>query len=108
LAAASSDFHPRGNGGGNGHQRDRREDGGVDDQRVHNRQAPSAGVCGDRPADGLCVHVCGGTVVAIGGLVFSIYLLATRNSTELWMLFAIVSVGVLIRGFKSTTVERRL
>jgi basic amino acid/polyamine antiporter, APA family len=56
-------------------------------------------------------QVPGGIAVAIGGLVFSIYLLATRNSTELWALFAIVSVGVLIRGFKReepTAVERRL
>lgn len=45
-------------------------------------------------------RVPGGIAVAIGGLVFSIYLLATRNSTELWVLFAIVAAGVLLRGFK--------
>jgi amino acid transporter len=35
----------------------------------------------------------GGTAIAIGGLVFSVWLVATRNSTELWILFAIVAAG---------------
>ena len=45
-------------------------------------------------------HVPGGVVVAIGGLAFSVFLLATRNSTELWVLFGIIAAGVLFRGFK--------
>jgi amino acid transporter len=43
----------------------------------------------------------GGTVIAVGGLLFSLSLIATRNSTELWVLFAIIAVGVLVRGFKT-------
>jgi amino acid transporter len=43
----------------------------------------------------------GGTFIAIAGVIFSVWLLATRNSTELWLLFAIISVGVLFHGFRT-------
>jgi amino acid transporter len=53
----------------------------------------------------------GGTVIAIAGGLFSLWLLATRNSSELWVLFGIIAAGVLLRGFaveRSRAVERRL
>ena len=37
----------------------------------------------------------GGTVIAIGGLAFSFWLLSTRNATELWILFGIVACATL-------------
>ena len=43
----------------------------------------------------------GGTFIAIGGVTFSIWLLSTRNSTELWILVAIIAAGVVFRGFKT-------
>jgi amino acid transporter len=46
----------------------------------------------------------GGTIIAIAGVAFSVWLLSTRNSTELWVLVAIIAAGVLFRGFK--TAER--
>jgi len=48
----------------------------------------------------------GGTVIAIAGVLFSLWLLATRNSTELWVLFAIVAAGVLLRVFAARTRAR--
>ncbi len=39
----------------------------------------------------------GGTVIAIAGVVFSAWLLVTRNSSELLALFAIIAAGVLLR-----------
>ena len=38
----------------------------------------------------------GGTVIAIGGLAFSLWLLGTRSSTELWILLGIILVGTLL------------
>jgi amino acid transporter len=46
-----------------------------------------------------------GKYIAVAGIIFCVWLLATRNSTELWALFAIISVGVLLRSFAG---ERRL
>lgn len=46
----------------------------------------------------------GGTLIAIAGMIFCVLLLATRNSTELWGLFALISVGLLLHSF---AVERR-
>jgi amino acid transporter len=40
----------------------------------------------------------GGTFIAGVGVVFSLSLVATRNSTELWVLVAIIVAGVLLRG----------
>jgi len=37
----------------------------------------------------------GGTVIAIGGLAFSLWLLSTRNATELWILVGIVACATL-------------
>jgi hypothetical protein len=42
----------------------------------------------------------GGTFIAVAGVLFSIGLLATRSSTELWILLAVIALGVLLRGFK--------
>lgn len=42
----------------------------------------------------------GGTFIAVVGVLFSLSLIATRNSTELWILFAIIAAGVLLRGFR--------
>ena len=42
----------------------------------------------------------GGTVIAVAGATFSIWLLATRSSTELWVLLAVVAAGVLLRGVR--------
>jgi amino acid transporter len=41
----------------------------------------------------------GGTAIAIAGASFSIWLLATRSSTELWILLAVIAGGVLLRSF---------
>jgi amino acid transporter len=49
----------------------------------------------------------GGTAIAIAGATFSIWLLATRNSTELWVLFAIIAVGGLLRSFAATRTRAR-
>ena len=38
--------------------------------------------------------------IAIAGVMFSVWLLVTRNPTELLVLFAIIAVGVLMRGFR--------
>jgi amino acid transporter len=46
----------------------------------------------------------GGTFIAVVGVAFSLSLIATRKSTELWVLFAIIVAGVLLRSF---SVERR-
>jgi basic amino acid/polyamine antiporter, APA family len=35
----------------------------------------------------------GGTIIALGGLSFSVWLLTTRSSTELWLLLGIIVVG---------------
>ena len=35
----------------------------------------------------------GGTIIALGGLSFSVWLLTTRRSTELWLLLGIIVVG---------------
>jgi APA family basic amino acid/polyamine antiporter len=35
----------------------------------------------------------GGTLIALGGIAFSVWLLSTRNATELWILLAIVIAG---------------
>jgi amino acid transporter len=42
----------------------------------------------------------GSTAIAIAGAAFSVWLLATRSSTELWMLLAVVAAGVLLRGIR--------
>jgi APA family basic amino acid/polyamine antiporter len=44
-------------------------------------------------------HLRGGSLIAIAGVAFSLWLLATRNSTELLILFAIIAAGVLLRAF---------
>jgi APA family basic amino acid/polyamine antiporter len=46
------------------------------------------------------VRLPGGTFIAVVGVLFSLSLVATRNSTELWVLAAIIAVGVLLRGFR--------
>ena len=46
----------------------------------------------------------GSTAIAIAGATFSLGLLATRSSTELWILFAVIAAGILLRAF---AVERR-
>jgi basic amino acid/polyamine antiporter, APA family len=43
----------------------------------------------------------GSTIIALGGVAFSVWLISTRSSTELWVLFAIVAAGVLFRGFRT-------
>src|SRR6185503_20597129 len=47
----------------------------------------------------------GGTVIAIAGAAFSVWLLATRSSTELWILLAVIAAGVLLRGFKNVRLK---
>ena len=42
----------------------------------------------------------GSTAIAIAGAAFSVWLLATRSSTELWILLAVIAAGVLLRGIK--------
>jgi APA family basic amino acid/polyamine antiporter len=42
----------------------------------------------------------GSTAIAIAGAAFSVWLLATRSSTELWILLAVIGAGVVLRGFK--------
>ena len=46
-------------------------------------------------------HLPGSTIIAIIGAGFSLWLIATRNSTELWVLGAIITAGILLRGFKT-------
>jgi amino acid transporter len=48
----------------------------------------------------------GGTFIAGVGVLFSLTLVATRNSTQLWALFAIITVGVLLRGFRTSEARR--
>ena len=40
-------------------------------------------------------QVPGGTLVAAGGVAFSLWLLSTRNATELWILFGIVAAATI-------------
>jgi APA family basic amino acid/polyamine antiporter len=47
----------------------------------------------------------GGTFIAVAGVLFSVGLLATRSSTEIWILLAVIAAGVVLRSF---AVERRL
>ena len=47
----------------------------------------------------------GSSVIAIAGAAFSIWLLATRSSTEIWILLMVIASGVVLRAF---AVERRL
>ena len=50
----------------------------------------------------------GGTVIAVGGLAFSLWLISTRRSTELWILLGIILVGaVLIRTARVRMAARR-
>jgi amino acid transporter len=42
----------------------------------------------------------GGTLIAVVGVLFSLSLVATRNSTELWILLAVMAAGFLLRGMK--------
>jgi len=49
-----------------------------------------------RPAPSF--HLPGSTMIAVAGAAFSVWLLATRSSTELWILLAVISAGVLVRG----------
>jgi amino acid transporter len=42
----------------------------------------------------------GGTFIAVVGVLFSLSLVATRNSTELWILLAVMAVGFVLRGVK--------
>jgi basic amino acid/polyamine antiporter, APA family len=42
----------------------------------------------------------GSSAIAIAGAAFSIWLLATRSSTEIWSLLAVIAAGVLLRGIK--------
>jgi len=42
------------------------------------------------------------TLIATAGLIFSVWLLATRNSTELLVLVAIVAAGVVLRGIRKS------
>jgi amino acid transporter len=45
-------------------------------------------------------HLPGGHLVAVGGVAFSLWLIATRSSTELWILLGIVAIGAVFRGVK--------
>jgi amino acid transporter len=50
----------------------------------------------------------GGTVIAVCGLTFSLWLISTRSSTELWILLGIILVGaVLIRTARVRMAARR-
>jgi amino acid transporter len=49
-------------------------------------------------------HLPGSTAIAIAGATFSMWLLATRSSTEIWILIAVIAAGILLR---SLAVERR-
>ena len=50
----------------------------------------------------------GGTVIALGGLSFSVWLLTTRSSTELWILLGIIVIGALfVRTARVRTAARR-
>ena len=49
-------------------------------------------------------HLPGSTAIAIAGGTFSMWLLATRSSTEIWILIAVIAAGILLR---SLAVERR-
>jgi amino acid transporter len=56
---------------------------------------------GDGPAPAF--RLPGGTVVAVAGFTFSVWVIGTRSSTELWILFGIVVVGAAL----FTTATRR-
>jgi amino acid transporter len=49
-------------------------------------------------------HLPGSTAIAIAGATFSMWLLATRSSTEIGILIAVIAAGILLR---SLAVERR-
>lgn len=51
---------------------------------------------GPGPAPGFQLR--GGTIFAIAGTAFSVSLLATRSSSQLWIMFAIIAAGVVLRG----------
>ena len=42
----------------------------------------------------------GGTFIAVVSVLFSMWLLATRNSTELWVLVAVMAAGFVLRGIR--------
>jgi amino acid transporter len=57
-----------------------------------------------RDAPAPAFHLPGSTAIAIAGATFSMRLLATRSSTEIWILIAVIAAGILLR---SLAVERR-
>jgi hypothetical protein len=48
------------------------------------------------PAPGFQLR--GGTIFAIAGTAFSVWLLATRSSSQLWIMIGIIAAGVILRG----------
>lgn len=46
-------------------------------------------------------HLPGATLFALGGVLFSLWLIGTRSSTELWILLAIIAIGALFRGVRT-------
>jgi hypothetical protein len=52
---------------------------------------------------GTGVSSAGGSAIAVAGAVFSLWLLATRSSTELWVLLAVIAAGVRLRQARRDT-----
>jgi amino acid transporter len=50
-----------------------------------------------RDAPAPAFHLPGSTAIASAGAMFSMWLLATRSSTEIWILIAVITAGILLR-----------